>query len=35
VNHNHFTITGPVDHRTQDQIATATGRGLQRALRNT
>jgi hypothetical protein len=29
---NHFTITGPVDRRTQEQIAAAAGRGVQRAM---
>jgi hypothetical protein len=29
---NHFTITGPVDRRTQEQIATSAARGVQRAL---
>lgn len=28
---NHFTISGPVDTRTQDQIAAAAARGVQRA----
>ena len=30
--HNHFTINGPADARTQDQIAKAAARGAQRAL---
>lgn len=29
---NHFHITGPVDRRTQQQIATAAGRGAQQAM---
>jgi hypothetical protein len=30
--HNHFTVTGPVDHRSQQQIAAAAGMGVNRAL---
>jgi lambda family phage tail tape measure protein len=29
---NHFHISGPVDRRTQQQIATAAGRGAQQAM---
>jgi hypothetical protein len=29
---NHFTVSGPVDRRTQDHIALAAGRGVDRAM---
>ena len=33
---NHFTISGPVDRRTQAQLSAAAGLGVQRAMaRNT
>lgn len=31
--HNHFTISGPIDRRSQDQIALAAMQGAQRAAR--
>lgn len=30
---NHFSITGPTDYRSQEQIAAAAGRAIQRAMR--
>jgi hypothetical protein len=30
---NHFTISGPVDRRTQDQIAAAAAESIGRAVR--
>jgi hypothetical protein len=30
--HNHFTVTGPIDNRSQQQIAAAAGMGVSRAV---